>query len=96
MPWTGSGLRFDQRLKTRQTSLRPVANRSMSSRRRVDVEARAGGGRQVESLMERHRAVVAGADSDPGSIQHLGNIVRMDAGQVERHDAAARSGSIGP
>ena len=78
-----------QPLKTRWTSLRPAARASMSSRRRVDVEARAGRRRQVEPLVERHRAVVAGADRDPEAVEHLGDVVRVDARQVERDDAAA-------
>ena len=62
----------------------------MSSRRRVDVEAGPGRGREVEPLVERHRAVVAGADRDADAVQDLGHVVRVDAGQVERHDAAAQ------
>ena len=62
----------------------------MSSRRRVDVERRAGRGREVEPLVERHRAVVAGADRDPVAVEDLGHVVRVDARQVERDDAAAQ------
>ena len=40
--------------------------------------------------MERHRAVVAGPDGDPVAVEDLGDVVRVDARQVERHDAAAQ------
>src|SRR5438874_1936666 len=55
--------------------------------RRVDVEAGAGRCREVEALVERHRAVVARPDGDARPIKDLGDIVGMDARQVERHDA---------
>jgi len=35
---------------------------------RIDVERSSGGRSQVEALVERHRAVMAGADGDPGSV----------------------------
>src|SRR3954447_11617346 len=39
---------------------------------RVDVEAGPGGRRQVEALVEWHRAVMARADGDAIAVQHLG------------------------
>ena len=56
---------------------------------RVDAEARPRGRGQVEPLVERHRAVMAGPDGDPEPVEHLGDVVRVDARQVERHDPAA-------
>src|SRR5207244_1940457 len=53
----------------------------------VHVEAGAGRGREVEALVERHRAVVARSDRDPEPIEHLGDIVGMDARHIERNDA---------
>src|SRR5262245_14553736 len=59
---------------------------------RIDAEARPRSGRQVEALVERHRAVVAGPDRDTEPVEHLGDVVRVDARQVEWHYAAAGVG----
>ena len=42
--------------------------------------------------MERHRAVVAGPDADPRAVEDLGDVVGMDARQVERDHPAAQLG----
>ena len=47
---------------------------------------------EVEALVERHRAVVAGTDRDAVAVQDLGDVVRVDAREVERDDAAAEPG----
>ena len=49
---------------------------------RVDVEAGPAGGRQVEPLVERHRAVVAGPDCDAEPIEHLGHVVGWAPGML--------------
>src|SRR5262245_9701646 len=60
--------------------------------RRVDVEARPGRCRQVEPLVERHRAVVAGSHRNPEPVEDLGDVVRVDSRQVERDYAAPQIG----
>src|SRR4029079_10081699 len=57
--------------------------------RRVDAEAGPGRRGQIEPLVERHRAVMAGPHRDAVAVEDLGDLVRMDARQVERHDTAA-------
>ena len=42
--------------------------------------------------MERHRAVVAGADGNAGTVQHLGHVVGVDARDVEWDDPAPQPG----
>src|SRR5581483_2108109 len=56
--------------------------------RREDREARPGRRRDVEPLVERHRAVVAGPDADPEAVEDLGDVVGVDPRQVEGDDPA--------
>ena len=53
----------------------------------VDVEAGARRGRLAQALVERLRAVVAGADGDRLAVEERGHVVRVDVRQVEGHDA---------
>ena len=53
----------------------------------VDVEAGARRGGLAEALVERLRAVVAGADRDGLAVEERGHVVGVDVRQVERHDA---------
>ena len=40
--------------------------------------------------------MVPGPDGDPEAVEDLGDVVRVDAGQVERDDPATQVGAIGP
>ena len=62
----------------------------------VDVEAGARRGRLAEPLVERLRAVVAGADRDRLAVEQRGHVVGMGVRQVEGDDAGALVGESGP
>ena len=55
------------------------------------VEIKAGAGRRVDAefLVQRHRAMVAGADGDAVLVEKRGEIVRVNVAEGERHQAAA-------
>ena len=46
-------------------------------RRVVEIEARAGAGGDAEPIVQRLRAMVAGADGDAMLVEKLGHVVRM-------------------
>src|SRR5215469_4991550 len=58
-------------------------------RDRVEIKARAARGRDAELAHQRLAAVVAGADRDPLEVEDLRHVVRVDALDVEHHDACA-------
>src|SRR5690349_4620875 len=50
--------------------------------RRVDAEARACGGGEIEALVERHRAVVTGTHRDAETVEHLRDVMGVDLRQI--------------
>ena len=64
---------------------------------RVDAEAGAGGGGDAEPLHQRLGAVVAGADRDAVAVEDLGDVVGVDALELEGDRAErARRRAGGP
>src|SRR5436190_1417062 len=59
---------------------------------RVEIEARAVRRRYAELLHQRLAAMVPGTDRDALHVENLRDIVRMDAVDVERHDAGTARG----
>ena len=57
--------------------------------RRVDAEAGAGRRGDAEAVHQRLRAVVAGADGDAVAVEDLGDVVGVDALELERDRADA-------
>ena len=55
----------------------------------VDVERRPAGGRHAELAHQRLGAVVAGAHADGVLVEHLADVVGVDAVEQERDRAAA-------
>src|SRR5215218_7912753 len=60
--------------------------------RRVDVEAGAVRRRDPELLHQRLAAMVTRANGDAFQVEHLRHVVRVDPGEVERHDSGATLG----
>ncbi len=60
---------------------------------RVEVEARPVRRRDAEPRHQRLAAVVPGADRDPVHVEHLCDVVRVHALDVERHDPSPPLGS---
>ena len=56
-------------------------------RRVVEIEARPRAGGDAEPVVQRLRAVVAGADRDALLVEQLGDVVRMRLRRREAHDA---------
>src|SRR5215207_265687 len=59
---------------------------------RIEIEARARGGRHSEPHHQRLRAVVTCADRDAFPVEHLRNVVGVDPLDVEREDPGAPLG----
>src|SRR5919197_2271591 len=53
----------------------------------VQVEARPGGRRQVELLVQNLATVVASADGDALVVEHRADVVGVEAAEIERDDA---------
>src|SRR3954463_15683893 len=62
----------------------------------VDEERGARGRGDAQLLRERLRAVVPGADRDPLLVEELREVVRVDAVDLEREDAAALLRALRP
>ncbi len=58
-------------------------------RRVVEVEAGPGAGGDAEAVVERPRAMVAGADGDALLVEQLGDVVRVGLVEREAHEAGA-------
>ena len=63
--------------------------------RRVDAEAGAGGGGDAEAVHQRLGAVVAGAHRDAVAVEDLGDVVGVDALELERDRAERAPGERG-
>ena len=62
---------------------------------RVDLERGTGRGGEIEALVERHRAVVAGPDRHALAIQHLGDPVeRLETGKDKEKTASKATAPV--